>query len=248
MYIQYGNYQHAVGEGALRVSKQSIYSRASTLTGVRLRYEVQGRLQIEDQGDPVANQAAMTLALAALEQAYAVDGHDFGLYQDDGSPTEHVLLSADTLGGIKVTSPVSYPAGRGAEYSTFRNYELAVEGVVPNLVAGVAEWREVIEWFGGGPEYVFLQTLTGPPQRQLLFEQTTYKATQSGYAVGSLGYVSPPAPLWPYALRPEACAVSQASPERMGPLNIAYCNFRTTWSYRFEDTAPLAGTPNFWSS
>jgi hypothetical protein len=159
-----------------------------------------------------------------------------------------VLLNATTLGGVKVTRPLCYPVGAGAEYSTFRNYELTVEGFVPNLVAGVIEWHETVRWSGGGSDYVFLQTLTGPPQKQLRFEQTTYKAVQSGHAVGNLSYVSPPGPLWPYALQPQACSVTQASPDRMGPLNIPYRNYRTDWTYSFEDTAPLFGTPNFWSS
>lgn len=248
MYIQYGNYQHAIGEGAIRVTRRTEYSRANQLTGVRVRFEMQGRIQIDDTGDPLANQAAMTDALNGLEAAYAVDGYDFGLYEDDGTPTQHVLLNATTLGGVKVTSPLCYPVGAGAEYSTFRNYELAVEGFVPNVLAGVVDWQETVRWSGGGPDYVFLQTLAGPPQKQLRVEQTTYKAVQSGYAVGNLSYVSPPGPLWPYALQPMASSVTQASPERMGPLNIPYRNYRTTWTYSFEDVAPLFGAPNFWSS
>ena len=248
MYIQYGNYQHAPGEGALSILQRTEYSTSGMVAGTRVRLELRGRLQIEDQGSDDANQAAMTEALAALELAYSVNGQDFGLYQDDGSPTEHVLRSAATVGGVKITQPVSYPVGRGAEYSTFRNYELAVEGFVPSLFATILDWRETVQWSGGGPQFVILQTLTGPPQKQLTSEQSVCRATQTGSAVGAFSYVAPSAPLWPDALVPEASSVSQVGPDREGPFGIPFFRYRTNWTYSFADPSPLVGAPNFWGS
>jgi hypothetical protein len=247
MYIQYGNYQHAIGEGALSVSQQAEYE-SGIATAVRVRFEVQGRIQIADQGSVLANQAAMTAALDPLEGAYLQNGLDFGLYQDDGTPTQHVLLNAATLGGTRVVTPVSYPVGRGAEYSTFRNYVVAVEGLIPNFYASIVEWKETLTFSGGGPEFIFLQTLNGPPQKQVLYQQTTYKASQQGAAVGNLAYPLPADPLWPYAIHPNRTVIDRSSPERVGATGIAFRHYRTSWSYSFEDVAPLIGDPNFWGN
>ena len=245
MYIQYGNYRHAIGEASIVVSQQPEY-QSGIAVAIRVRYDVAGRLQITDQGNLSANQAAMTAALAALESAYEVNGLDFGLYQDNGAPTQHVLLSNNSLGGNRVVMCPSYPRGNGAEYSTFRNYTLAVEGLIPNTFAGLIEWHETLDFSGGGPQVVWLECLTGDPQPQLVKEQTTFKARQSGSCLGNLGFVPAPDPLWPYALHADRTSIRLTNPERLGITGVVYRNYRTEWSYEFEDAAPLAGLPNFW--
>jgi hypothetical protein len=247
MYIQYGNYRHAIGEGALSVSQQAEYE-SGIPAAIRVRFEVQGRIQIADQGSPLANQAFMTAALDDLEAAYLQNGLDFGLYQDDGTPTQHVLLNAATLGGTRVITPVSYPVGRGAEYSTYRNYTVSIEGLLPNFYASIVQWKETLTFNGGGPEFIFLQTLNGLPQKQVLYQQTTYKASQRGSAVGNLAYPLPPDPLWPYAIHPNRTVIDRSSPERVGTTGIAFRHYQTTWSYSFEDVAPLVGDPNYWGN
>jgi hypothetical protein len=247
MFIQYGAYQHQIREATIVVSQQPEF-RSGIEVGLRVRYDVAGRIQIDDQGDPLANQSAMTAALLSLEAAYAVNGFDFGLYQDDGSPTRHVLLSGATLGGNRVVMSPSYPRGNGAEYSTFRNYTLAIEGLIPNLFAGLIEWHETLEFSGGGPQLVWLEFLTGDPQPQLVKEQTTFKARQTGSSLGNLGFVPAPDPLWPASLHEDRTNIRLSNPERIGLTGIVYRNYRTEWSYEFEDAAPLDGLPNFWGN
>ncbi len=248
MYAQYGSYQHQIGEGSLTVSRETEY-QSGIATAVRLRYRMQGRIQIADQGSLLANQSLMTAALNALETAYEINGLDFALYQDDGTPTVHGIESAATIGGTRVVTPVTYPIGRGAEYSTFRNYEVAVEALLPNVLVGLVSWSETLNFIGGGPAYAFLQTLTGPAVKQQLCEQTTYKATQSGMAIGAYSYPLPSDPLWPYALHPDRARITQVSPRRVGATGlIQFQNFQTHWSYEFEDTAPLVGQPNLWGN
>lgn len=248
MYLQYGSYQHQSGECWLTIS-QTAEETNGLLTGVRVRYDVSGRLQIADQGSPLANQAAMTPVIAALENAYSVNGLDFGMYQDDGTPTAHVLINAETLGGVQVIRPPSYNEGRGAEYSTFRNYQLSVQALLPNLFQGLIAWKEAIHLVGGGAKDVWLETLTGPPLKQTPVEQTTYRATQSGHATGLYGFINPSDPLWPYALHEERAMVTYSSPERFGASGIVVLrNYLTEWHYEFEDADPLLGLPNFWGN
>ena len=91
MYLRYGNYQHAVGEASVTISRHGLFSEAGLPRGVRERWDVQGRLQANDQG-------ALTAAIQALVAAYSVQGQDVGFYFDGGQPSSHRIASAAISG------------------------------------------------------------------------------------------------------------------------------------------------------
>jgi hypothetical protein len=208
---------------------------------------VQGRLQITPSGDPTADQAQLSARITAMQQAYAQQGLNLGLYFADGTPSVHYLQSARAAGGTRVTKPPDFPLGAGAEYSTFRNFALAVEADFLDSSIGLVSWTESLSFSGGGPQFGYLLTLNGPPQKQLLRQQTTYKATQQGEAVGLSAYPTAPNPIWPADEHSDQRHVSQVLPERTGPGPTAvYHHFKTRWSYVFESAAPLVGVPTAW--
>jgi hypothetical protein len=207
---------------------------------VRERWDIQGRLQAADQ-------ATLSAAITALETAYSVPGQDVGFYFDDGAPTTHLIRSADTIGGVRVVVPPGYPQGKGAEYSTFRGYAIALEAELADDRAGLLNWHETLGFKGGGPQFGFLEPINGLPQKQLLKQFTTFRATQSGEAVGYLGYPSPAAPIWPEAEHINQREIRYELPRRSGPpASASYTQFKVTWSYTFEDAGPLVGSPTPW--
>lgn len=235
MYLQYGSYQHAANECAVVISREGLFSEDGIPLGFRERWEIQGRLQ-------AANQPGITAAITALENAYAVDGRDIGLYLDDGTATAHHLTSNATAGGTRVVMPPSFPEGKGAEYSTFRNYALAVEGILVDTTHPILSWVESLNFTGGGPQFGFLETLNGAPQKQLLKQATTYKATQQGQAVGHGSYPFVPAPIWPAAEHVHLREIVYQTPVRKGPSGLQ-TEFPVRWSYTFESELPLVGGP-----
>ncbi|REK19173.1 MAG: hypothetical protein DWQ37_01920 [Planctomycetota bacterium] len=240
MYLKYGNYQHAPGEASVVISRQAIFTEAGIVRGTRERWDVQGQLQAADP-------AALSTAIDALAAAYAVQDRDVGFYFDDGQPSSHRIESAATHGGVRVVVPPSFPQGRGAEYTTFRNYTLALEAEWIDPQATVLNWHEAISFQGGGPQFAFLQPINGPPVKQLLRQATPYRASQSGQAVGQLGYPAPAAPIWPGAEHVDRRQIHYELPKRMGPPGSpSYTQFKVTWSYQFEDAGPLAGSPTSW--
>jgi len=240
MYLKYGNYQHAANEVSVVISKQGLFTEAGIGRGVRERWNIQGRLQAADQ-------TSLTTAIEVLAAAYGLPAQDVGFYLDDGQPTSHVISSAATNGGVRVVVPPSFPEGKGAEYSTFRNYTIALEAELLDPRAALLSWSEVLSFKGGGPQFAFLQPINGLAQKQLLKQATTFHATQSGHAVGYLGYPLPAAPIWPEAEHVDQREVRYELPQRMGPPGSAtYTQFKVSWSYSFEDAGALVGSPTAW--
>ncbi len=240
MYLKYGNYQHAANEVSVVISKQGLFSEAGIARGVRERWDIQGRLQAGDQ-------ASLSAAMDALAAAYAIQGQDVGFYFDDGAASSHRIVSRNADGGVRVVVPPSFPQGKGAEYSTFRTYSLAVEADLLDYQAGLLSWTESLSFQGGGPRFGFLQPVNGLPQKQLLVQSTTYRAAQSGSATGYFAYPTPPAPIWPEAEHVDQREVRYELPKRSGPTASAtYTQFKVSWSYHFEDAGPLTGLPTPW--
>jgi hypothetical protein len=240
MYLKYGNYRHADNEVAVTIAKEGLFTQAGMPRGVRERWNLQGRLHAADQ-------AALGAAIAALSAAYSIQGQDLAFYLDTGERSSHAILSAATNGGVRVVSPPSFPEGKGAEYSTFRSYTIALEAEVLDPDATVLNWNETVSFTGGGAQFGFFEPIEGLPQKQLLRVCTTYRASQSGEAVGSFHYPAPAPPLWPGAEHLPQREIRYDLPKRMGPPGQAtYTQYRVSWSYHFEDAGPLVGLPTSW--
>jgi len=240
MYLRYGNYQHAVGEASVTISRHGLFSEAGLPRGVRERWDVQGRLQANDQG-------ALTAAIQALVAAYSVQGQDVGFYFDGGQPSGHHITSAATNSGVRVVMPPCFPDGKGAEYSTYRTYVLALEADWLDPGATLLMWTETLSFQGGGPQVAFLEPINGLPQKQLLKQATTFRVSQNGQAVGYLAYPVPAAPIWPAAEHVDRRSVRVDPPKRSGPPGYpTFTEYRVTWSYSFEDSGPLVGLPTAW--
>lgn len=240
MYLKYGNYQHAANEASVVISKQQVFSEAGIVRGLRERWDIQGMLEAADQG-------ALTAAIDELSAAYATGAQDVGFYFDGGQPTSHRIISANTNGGVRVVVPPSFPQGKGAEYSTYRNYTIALEAEWLDPNASLLSWHETIRFQGGGPQFAHLEPINGQPVKQLLKQATTFRATQSGEAVGYLYYPAPALPLWPAAEHIDRREIRYELPRRMGPPGSGtYTQYKVSWSYSFEDAGPLLGLPTGW--
>lgn len=240
MYLQYGNYRHASGEASVVIAKHGLFSPGGIARGVRERWDIHGRLQAADQ-------ASLSTALGALMSAYSNHGLDIGFFFDNGQPTSHTIQSSATFGGVRVITPPSFPEGKGAEYSTYRNYSLAVEAEILDPRAAILSWTETLNFRGGGPKFAFLEPINGLPQKQLVKQFTTFRATQSGEASGLTAYPSPAPPLWPLAEHVDRREIHYMLPKRSGlPGNPSYTEFKVKWTYSFEDASPLFGLPTIW--
>lgn len=238
MYIKYGSYQHDVGECGVIISRAAEVTENDIFTGYTERWDINGRLQGADA-------AAITTAIVALEAAYAVQGQSLSLYNDDNSLTAHSITATNSTGGARAVGPPSYPEGDGAEYTTFRNFTITLEAkkLLRNL--RTIEFQETLVEQGGGSRWAYQEPITGLPQRQQTNQFTTFKATQTGYAIGLFGPPAVPGPLFPYDEHTDQRQIVPEAPQRSGPYGKpVYKYYRTSWTYIFESARPLLGTPN----
>ena len=236
MIFSYGSHNHQNNECSVAVSKP-VFFELGARRSVTTRFEISFMLFGDDQSD-------LTTKLQALEAAYAQDGQDAILYNNNGSVSAHSLYNRDCIGGTRVVLRPTFPVGAGAQYTTFRTGTIIVEGDVLDATTGLLEYRESVNSFGGGPDFVFQEPLVELPQKQILKQHTTFKTTQVGMARGLLGPVYPPPPRWPGHFIPARSGVQFDSPVRNGPPgNITSTDFVTTWTYVFESADGLLGSP-----
>jgi hypothetical protein len=137
-----------------------------------------------------------------------------------------------------------------AEFSTYRNYQIKIEGTypVPSAPLNTLEsYLETLSFTGGGPRFVHLQPLIGLPQRQQVAQATPFKVAQRGHAVGVYAYPVPPGPIWPIAEHIDQRQIDYEAPKRSGdPIASVYTKWPVSWTYAFEANVPLNGAPTLW--
>ena len=235
MYAQYGTYQHATDEVAITdytISRN--FNRRGVRQSLRHTMQLRGTL-IPSSADPTV----VTTAVTALKNAYAVDGLNFGLYEDDGTPTTYFLNSAAALGGVKVVNGPTLPDGAGASYVTYLRYAITLQADFPDPVGNLEFYQEQISFTGDcGPIRQWVTPIQGPPQRQIIQQRSTQRITQSGTAIGYLSRIAAGSPLWPDLEHRERRRIVTSSPEVNG---ASQTNFTTSWSYEFESNTNLSG-------
>lgn len=240
-------YSHAQNEVEFTIVRTPIRGEQGFRTGVKEAWQLRGELL----GD---TQAAVTTAIDALKAAYAQDGGNIGVYLDDGTTlTSHYINSADTTSGVMITQEPSFPDGKGAQYSTFRTYTIALEAEYneedlddsDQFPEDTLVWTESVSIIGsGGPRNVVIPIQQGRPRIQTVYPATPVRCTQSGNAVGRSGYPAVPPPLFPAWEDSESRQISRDSPKREGPIGAPrFTEWPINWSYSFTSPAPLAGRP-----
>lgn len=229
MYLRYGNYTHQLDEASVQINKSRQFNQQGSLVGYLETWKVDGKIVGTDVAD-------LTSKLTALENAYSLTNQDLSILTDSGGGTVHTLRSSDTASGIKPVS-LSYPVGDGAEYTTFRTYEIVLEarfdaeegnGDQNNTVS----YSQQISIQGtGGPQFVVKTPRYGPPIYQQVSRQSPIYITQSGSATGLRFHPPPTPPIYPQFLVHDSHNVTRVSPatdSREGKRDFAI-----NWSYNF---------------
>lgn len=231
MQLSYRGFTHDVSDPFISIERESLMTENQIVYAVLHRWTIRGRLH-------ATNQDTLHALIIQMEDAYKVNGGDLILSLDSGSEA-HSIRSAETVGGVKIIRPPSYPEGGGGEYSTFRNYTLVAEAVYPYSQDGVLiSWQESITFVGTtGPLWVAVPLLYGPPQIQRLRNYTPVTVIQSGAAIMMYDYPVPPPPLWPGLEHEDRHTVTpQLFPDNSGRRGVQ-------WTYYFTSITPLAALP-----
>jgi len=231
MILRYGSYTHADSEVSVSISKQPTFNTIGLRKGYIERWQVRGILHAADAD-------TLRTAIETLEAGYGADNYDLVLYASDGVTVRHAMRNAGSPGGVRVMQ-LDYPEGDGAEYTTYRTYNISLEAEYLTQL-GVESYTETYDFSGGGEAWVMVETITGPPLRQTVRQQTPYRCTQSGSSVGGGARPSPPPPAFPGVEHVNERRITYGTPQFLRNGNIQY---PLSWSYSFESATPLFALP-----
>lgn len=239
MYYVYGNHVHPPNEvNLVRYEKRRVYSPRKKRVAIAHRHFLQVDLKYDNQAD-------LTAAIQELIDAYSVNGVNCGLYQDDGTPTPHGMVSAETLSGVRVEN-FDWIKGDAEEYATQRTALITVACEYEDVESQIWDWVETFTFTGNcGPAYDVARTWDGPQEYQTS-EKTEQQIVQRGYAIGWGAYPSIPPPFFsgPNIIpHPDRFVLKPSTPTLWGK---SYRLFRYDWAYFFtakDDQSASIPTP-----
>ena len=245
MYFRYGIFLAQLDEAGIAFEQVAI-----NVGGVQVGVEETWRVSGFKIG---ASTAALVTACTTMERAFGVNGMDALLILNDGTTVARRMPGVHPLGGtevVRMAYPVDGTGENGAEFVGHRTWNVEIRGryAVNTPPAGtLISWNEMIAFVGGGPHDEHVESMLGLPQKQRLKQFTTFRAFQSGSAVGLLGWPTPPIPFWPAAEKIPLRQVKWHSPKRSGGQGApVFTEFMVEWSYEFAATLPLIGRPTYW--
>lgn len=241
MFVKYGFFQHPINLVGVTTSSNVETNNRNIGTAVNHVVTVDGLLR-----NTSTNPKDMDSIVRSLEQAYSVPGYDFGLFHNDGTPTAHVWLNHNTIGGIRPTL-LAYPKYQGAEYVTYRTFQVRLDFKTPLFTTDFLSFNEVLTIEGGGETYDVKAVNFGYGIRQKTRTNNPCKATQSGSATARFLHPLPPKPIWGYALADTEPRISKETrPQgslRYGNLVLEECV--TNWQYDYVWPTRLDGEPYY---
>lgn len=233
MILTYGNYSHQDAELWFDIVKLPLYSDIGVRRGFRETWVIRGRVQ---GSTPVLVAAAM----AGLRDAYSVNRGDLVFVDNDSVLTDHTFYDSTTTGGIRVVD-FRWLQNRDTEVLLRRSYQIVLTGDVYDQNQGVLAWKEKITSVGnGGPRFDWVQTLNGPPVKQLVQQRTTFLTIQEGMAIGEFSTPLPATPIWPDDNHTEKNLIQVGTPKFVDGQEV---EFGVKWRYVHESASKLIGSP-----
>lgn len=178
--LKYGSYQHTIMP-AVSMRSERVGQPGGVRQATRRVWEVSGTLTGSSPSD-------LKTQINALETAYASDGQDLTLYDNNGVTVLEQLDSSEALHGTRVLRRPEFPEGKGAQYATIRDFSIVVEAVFLDAGAPFTDaWgakRETIREMSDGTHAV---TVAGEYTGETLSaaRNAAAAAKESGYVVVS---------------------------------------------------------------
>lgn len=236
-YIKYGNFQFENWEASLTgVSIQRKYSQR----GYKMSYIA----QMFVNGDVVAaDQYAVSNRLTDIANAISSDYKDFGLYHDNGSPTQHYLRTnhPDNMTGNQIFM-VNFPAQVGGEYVNGRQFSFGVKAEFAEYDSALLEYSDTYRAIGkAGPIWDWDNTQQGIIARKLT-PNSFQRVIHSGFAKTTVPWFLPPPPYYsePFHLGHLQDISFQSPTERYQFYSSGYI---TRWTYHYCLPIDVFDTP-----
>lgn len=237
MFFRYGSYQHPDNEVNLASFQQfPVFSDRKQRRTTRYRMTLNGELQY-------STQAELTARIGQLIDAYAVDGKEACLYQDDGTPTRHRLADqANSVTGTRIMYR-DWPKGDAAEYATKRSFRIILEAEYLEPDSEITAAHETLAMQGnGGPIWEMLTPARGNPKRVQRSQKSPQRVVQTGHIVGLTTYpwAFIPGPIFPQWEHGERRTLMPGTAKQFG---LMYLDWPISYSYHFTLPVPQTAVP-----
>lgn len=197
--LKWGDYEHDQDEVGVRIQYRAVMDEFGRRMADIHTWHILGAKHVAIAGTHEATQGNVTTALAALEEAYLEDYRDLRLKLNSGADTRHTMLNEDMFGGTHVMAfgYMDGPWKMRVEYANMRTFYAIIQGE-QRYGDGLYSWTERLTIKGtGGPKWLYMPQMVGPPIAQVVQTQTPFYYIQEGMAVGRKSYILPPDPLFP---------------------------------------------------
>ena len=240
MEIRYRNYTFQTAGAVFTVRRGIAFNEAYQRQTRTVQVELMGKLIVASNVSEADAPAALKALTTRIEEAFSVDGGDLTVTHPNGVVALS-LKSANYIGGLRVTLEPSYLETGPGELIRQRSFEINVEGLQDVLAGaeigggnlGNLSFEETFSYEGtGGPRFVVIETMEGPPVEQQVNARTMCRCVQSGRARKRGSYPPPSPPLYPAKEQFSQRAIERSSsliPDR-----------ETSWRYVFESAVPFA--------
>lgn len=236
--IRYGSYIFAEGLQTYTFDIMPSFSETFQRSGQAYRAEIRGVLLVPSSVDESGAAAYLVDQIRRLKNAFAIDGNDFVVTNDDGAVID-AIYSAEIVGGLRVLEGPSFNDVGPGELVRKRTFRIVLGGeraLIDEAGGGgtpvFVSYSSSVSYEGtGGPRFVMVETMDGYPIKQVVNSYTVCRATQEGRAVQRYRRPSFPAPLYPDREQQSARRIVFAQPDKD--------SFEVSWSYTFESATPF---------
>ena len=242
MQFFYGNYVHEKGEvypEAIEIIPQ--YSAEGTKWAARYIWRLRGNFYQGNQSSELSPTQIGT-KIQQLRNAYNDNYKDCGFLLDDGSMSQHQMISNDisNLSGNRVVRR-SWDNLSETEYANTRSFSFTIESLISQADSMLLSYSEGVSRTGtGGPTWKVRETWNGQPFKYYLTDKSKVVHIQQGEIVSLGTWFAPPLPYWPNEEMQEHRVITQHAPRMHG--NGIGTHYRMTYKYVFERLGP---DPNF---
>ena len=246
MKVRYRNLEHRDNEATMMafIIRPRITPRGKRISSI---YEAHLRIDLTVPTDGTVTTTAecqswLNTEIGKVIDAYGENGGDLIFYHDDGTPTRHSLLSAQSVSGVTVRHR-TWPKGDGAEYATVRTGYVVLQAEYIELDSPIWEYRETVRTVStSGRRWRFQEREFGLPIAYQLNQRTIQHITQSGHAIGTLGYpLDWIAPIYDLNSEHEDLRVVEpSSPRQMGN---GFMMYPIQWTFQFSLIVPQNTLP-----
>ncbi len=251
MIVKIGNFSHLVGEAGVAIDVQPLRKPNGKPFAHRHRWSIDIYVTPRASGlNQSAAIAAVNSRVAAIIKAYQ-SGVNLQILTPDGGSTVHSLKSSNTLSGVQLVQPPSFPEFKGVEMVTIRTIRAVFECVVTipadQIDSYIYSHTEALSFQPSGIKRGAIETVNTPAVEQTLRRYQSFKASQKGRIVGLYDYPDAiPRPIFPSKLADSEPMVIKLHPEEMlGGIPIRW-PIDYEWTFISSIPLPRNANPNIW--